>query len=81
MYKMYFNTGVKPENRLNASLSEHESWRNGALQIAYYLESEPPQGYTLAWLCDNPKCEDYQLAIRIVDGGILSKYAIFNKVK
>lgn len=80
-YKMWFNTGVRPQNRPNTSLFKHEYWRNGTLQIAFYLESEPPENYTLSHLCSNPKCENYQLAIPIVDGGMLSKFAIFNKTR
>jgi len=81
MYKMYFNTGVRPWNRTKndgslISLSDHQEWKNGTLQIAFYLEHEPPEGSILKWLCNDVQ-EDELIYIPIVGGGMLSKYAVF----
>ena len=77
MYKMLFNTGVRPENRVDKliAFSEHEEWKGGTLHIAFYLEKEPPENWTLKHLCNNPR--EGELSIPIVAGGMLSKFAIF----
>ena len=49
-FKMYFNTGVTPANRPYDSLCEHQEWKDGTMQIAFYLESEPPKGSRLLHL-------------------------------
>ena len=76
MYKMYFDTGVRPVNRPYDSLCEHQEWKDGTMQIAFYLESEPPKGSRLSHLCDNVR--DYEFALPVVGGGMVSKFAIFN---
>ena len=80
-YKRWFNTGVKPENRIGVSLSEFQAWINGTLQIAYYLESIPPSNAILEWLGNDNKVNNNQVAIKIVGGGMLSEYAIFKIVE
>lgn len=82
MYKMLFNTGVKPYNHLNKSgeliKGKHQEFKNGELNIAFYLEQEPPKNYRLDFLCDTiDHINANQIAIPVVDGGMLSKYAIF----
>lgn len=87
-YKMYFNTGVRPENRLNLSgenkgklvLSEHEVLKGGTIQIVYYLEEKPQDNYRLLWLQPSftmGEIPSHQKAIKIVGGGMHSDYAIF----
>jgi hypothetical protein len=84
MYKMLFNTGVKPENHCYLSGArqgqliiggQYEEWRSGTLHIAYYLESKPPEGWVVKHLCYSP--EVGELYMPIVGGGMLSKYAVF----
>lgn len=87
-YKMYFNTGVRPENRLSLSgenkgklvLSEHEALKGGTIQIVYYLEEKPKDNYKLLYLCSEDYTKtmpEYEKAIKIIGGGMLSDYAIF----
>ena len=86
-YKMLFDTGVKPWNHCYLSgpnkgkliTGEHEEWHGGTLHIAYYLESEPPEGCILQYLAPEPEQKDYLINIPIVGGGMLSKYAVFLK--
>jgi len=75
-FKMYFNTGVTPANRPHDSLCEHQEWKDGTMQIAFYLESEPPKGSRLLHLCSN--VQEGEFAIPVVGGGMVSKFAIFN---
>ena len=88
VYKMYFNTGVRPENRLSLSgenkgklvLSEHEVLKSGTIQIVYYLEEKPKDNYRLLWLqpaFTMTELPAHQKAIKIIGGGMLSDYAIF----
>jgi hypothetical protein len=90
-YKMYFNTGVRPENRLSLSgenkgklvLSEHEALKGGTIQIAYYLEEKPKDNYRLLYLCPEDYIKtmpEYEKAIKIIGGGMLSDYAIFQVI-
>ena len=76
-YKMWFNTGVRPWNRPGVKLMEHQEWKNGVLHIAFYLEKEPPKGYILSCLGNAPM--NGELAIKVIGGGMLSKYALFVK--
>jgi hypothetical protein len=83
---MYFNTGVRPENRLDKNgkvvLMDHQEIKGGVMQIAYYLEREPEEGLTLSYLTQANYLEHlkpYEVAIKIVGGGMLSDYAIFIK--
>lgn len=86
MYKMYFNTGVRPHNRLDKDgkviLMPFDSIRGGTIQIEYHLISEPPASkpkylvpasYLTAGIHEN------EIAIKIIGGGTLSDYAIFNR--
>lgn len=88
VYQMFFNTGVRPENRLSLSsenkgklvLSEHEFLKGGTIQIAYYLAEKPKENYRLLWLQPSftmGEIPPYQKAIKIVGGGMHSDYAIF----
>lgn len=83
-HKMFFNTGVKPENRLNSKgeliLMPFQFFQNGTMKIEYYLESEPKATYKLKYLAGKEYLNYIKLgeiAIKIVDGGMLSDYAIF----
>lgn len=76
--QQWFNTGVRPINRPIDSLMEHQAWRNGTMQIAFYLESAPPEGSTLAHLAQVPDCYPHQVAIKVTGGGMPSPYAIYN---
>jgi hypothetical protein len=80
-HKFWFNTGVTPHNRSGeTTLMDHQSWKGGTLQIAFYLESAPPAGATLAYLCSSlPPLSPNQVAINVVGGGMLSEFAVFNK--
>ena len=88
MYKMLFDTGVKPYNRLNLSgpnkgkfeLRKWEVLKGGQIHIEYYLEHKPEKGLRLLCLCSSAYLEhmrSYERAIKIVDGGMFSEYAIF----
>jgi hypothetical protein len=86
MHKMYFNTGVRPENMLDKNgkliLMDHQEIKGGVMQIAYYLEREPEKDLTLSFLVPSNYLEHmkpYEVAIKIVGGGTLSDYAIFIK--
>lgn len=83
---MYFNTGVKPENRLDKNgkviLMDHQIIKGGVMQIEYYLEREPEEGLILRYLVQSNYLEHMspnEVAIKIVGGGMLSDYAIFIK--
>ena len=86
IHRMLFNTGVRRENHLALSgpskgqliVRPHEVWKNDCLHIEYFLESEPPKNYRLDYLQGTTLgIKSYQRAIRIVSGGMDSKYAIF----
>lgn len=80
MHTMYFNTGVLPHNR-PGQLGEFESWRGGTLHKEYHLERAPLPGWTISFLCGPEYLEQlrpFETAIKIVGGGMLSEYAIFN---
>lgn len=82
MYEMFFNTGVKRENRLdkegNLIRYEFDDWSRGVLRIKYYIESEPPKNSRLDYLAQDDKhLNPSQMAIKIVGGGMISEYAIF----
>lgn len=86
MFKTYFNTGVKPENRLDKNgkmiLMEHQEIKNGVMQIAYFLEREPESNLTLKYLAPANYLEHlnpHEAAIKIIGGGMLSDYAIYSK--
>ncbi len=83
-HKMYFDTGVRPENRLNSKgeliLMPFQSFKGGTMKIEYYLESEPKVTYKLKFLVGKEYLNSIkpgEIAIKIVDGGMLSDYAIF----
>lgn len=85
-HKFWFNTGVTPQNRPYDSLwGEHQAWRGGTLQIVFYLESAPPAGYRLLYLCDKPYASlearpvEGAIVIKVVGGGMLSEFAVFAK--
>jgi hypothetical protein len=90
-YKMLFNTGVRPYNRLNLSgpnkgkfiLGEWEELVNDQIHIAYYLEKKPDNNMLLqhlipAWSLEKYGLTENQVAIKIIRGGMLSDYAVFN---
>lgn len=86
MWKMEFDTGVRPENRLDKNgklnLGEWEVLRHGTIRIIYILESRPLPSYRLKYLAPASyldKLEPHEVAIKIVEGGMLSEYAIFNR--
>lgn len=77
MHKMWFNTGVKPENRdYNMGLMPHQEWRGGVLQIAFYLETAPPDGWVFKYASPY-LIPDEKYFIKIVDGGLFGEYAYF----
>jgi len=76
-HKMYFNTGVRPENRPGTPLGKFQVWRGGVLQIIYYLQVAPPEGWVVSHLCDTIQPDEANRFIPVVGGGMLSKYAIF----
>jgi hypothetical protein len=89
-YKMLFNTGVRPYNRLNLSgpnkgkfiLGKWEELVNNQIHIAYYLERKPDDNMILkyltpAWSLEENGLYDNHVAIKIIDGGMMSDYAVF----
>jgi hypothetical protein len=76
-HKMYFNTGVRPENRPANSLMPFQSWRGGTLHVEYTIENEPPTGARLLYLSNTPENNYGRISIKITGGGMLSEYAIF----
>jgi hypothetical protein len=80
-HKMLFDTGVRAENHLdkkgNLIQGEYEEWVGGTLHIAYYLETPPLKNYRLDYLQPTDEVKDWQVAIKIIGGGMLSKYAVF----
>lgn len=76
---MWFNTGVRPENRPGVPLLKHQSWKGGVLQIAFYLETPAPANSALEFLCDDPEYIKSQglIPVAVVGGGMLSKFAAF----
>lgn len=92
-FKMLFNTGVKPYNRLNLAgvnkgkfvLGEHEELKDGSIHIAYYLERQPDKNLRLDYLVPEGSLKEfgiheYQTTIKIIAGGMLSDYAVFTKL-
>lgn len=85
MYKMLFNTGVRPYNRLSMKdgqfhLQKWEVLKGESIHVEYYLEREPESHLTLKYLPPSnylEHLEPWEVAIKIVDGGMLSDYAIF----
>lgn len=77
MYKMLFNTGIKPWN--HDWLCKHEEFINNELHVAYYLAYEPDDNYRLDFFAQTDIfwILPSQIAIPIVAGGMSSKYAIF----
>ena len=73
MYKMLFDTGVKPHN--HPFLLEHDEWVNGTLHKVVYLESEPPKQANFIGLCNEPQAGE--VAIQVVSGGTLAKFAVY----
>lgn len=79
MHKMYFNTGVTPANRdYKMDLLPYQVWKDGTLQIEYYLAEKPPDGWVVDYLCDYLDNRKYFMPI--VGGGMLSTYAVFKVV-
>ena len=83
-YKMFFNTGVKPCNLLNKNgetiLLEWQVIKGGVMQIIYFLERKPEANLILKFLAPKDYLNHMQpseTAIKIVGGGMLSDYAIF----
>ena len=74
-HKFWFNTGVQPWKHKNYHYPDGGVLKNGTVQIPYYLEYAPPKGFTVSHLCDKP--QPGELAIPIVGGNMLSKFAIF----
>lgn len=74
-HKFWFNTGVQPWKHKNYGYPEGGELRGGTVQIPFYLESAPPKGFTLAYLCDKPQLGEF--AIPVVGGYMNSKFAIF----
>jgi len=86
-HRMLFNTGVKPYNRLNKNgkfvLSEWEVIDGGVVQIEYFLEHEPAKNLWLKYLAPTSYLDNMspkEVAIKIVDGGMMSDYAIFGTI-
>lgn len=86
MHKMYFNTGVLPENRLDESgkvvLMDFQVVKNGTIQIEFFLEEKPDDNLTFRYCAPSNYLDfkkDWEVAIKIVGGGMLSDYAIFTK--
>jgi len=84
MYKMFFDTGVIPENRLDKDgkliTMEFDNWTTGTLRVEYWIETEPPKNARLKFLCGESYVKvmpENEIAIKIVSGGMLSEYAIF----
>jgi hypothetical protein len=89
MEKLYFNTGVKPENRLNSQgkmieLSEFDEWKGGVLQIAFYVSDIPKNGFfkfaiSKEFLEKNLEThkKPYWEHRTILKGGLVSDYAFF----
>lgn len=86
--KMLFNTGVRSYNRLDKNnklnLGEFEELKGDILQVVYYLESPAPAGKSPKFLCPadyvtGGNLKNWEFAIKIIGGGTLSDYAIFNK--
>lgn len=79
MHKMYFNTGVQLPNQPGGIDMKFHSWRGGTMQIEYHLEHAPPAHWTIAFLCDSLEAVGkHQRTIKVVGGGMMSKYAVFN---
>lgn len=80
MIRHWFNTGVRQDTYPPVPLMEHQYWHGGVKQVAFYLESEPPEGYVLKYLFDYPELiKEGEVAIRVVGGGMLSKFAVYGK--
>jgi len=84
--KKLFNTGVQYCNHCdkegNLIVLPFEQWINGQLHKVYYLESEVPEGYKkdADYLCSGDfALLPHEIKIKIVDGGMLSEYAVFSK--
>ena len=83
-HKMYFNTGVKPENRLNKDgklvLGKYQILKGGTIQIIYFLEEKPNENYKFKYLIPESSLNiltSNEIAIKIIGGGMLSDYAVF----
>lgn len=84
VYKMLFNTGVVHRNRCDKFgkliVNEFDVWKGGVLHIAYYIESEVPEGYKVDYLCqEGYPANENQILIKIVGGGMLSAYCVCSK--
>lgn len=86
-FEMFFNTGVRPYNHLNKNgdliKGKFEIFKNGQLHIKYYLERKPEKNLILLYLTSEKYLKDlksHEVAIKIVDGGMVSDYAIFQKI-
>ena len=81
MKKYWFNTGVKPYgHNPPIKLGEHQEWRNGTMQIAFYCEGVP-EGAIFNSASDNKdlyKDNSVMVTVPILKGGLESKYAHFN---
>jgi len=86
-HKMLFNTGVKPLKRRNKHgqfvLGKWETTEGGTIQIKYFLEHEPAKNLWFKYLAPTGYLDNMspkEVAIKIVDGGMLSDYAIFGTI-
>jgi len=76
-HKLWFNTGVTWQHREGVPLMEHQAWRGGTLQIAFYLEYAPPKGSILLYLQRGMEQKEGYVFIPVVGGGMISKFAVF----
>ena len=83
-HKMYFNTGVKPENHLNKDgkliLGKYQVLKGGTIQIIYYLEEKPNENYKFKYLIPESSLNtltSQEIIIKIMGGGMRSDYAVF----
>jgi len=76
-HKLWFNTGVTWQHREGVPLMEHQAWRGGTLQIAFYLEYAPPTGSIFIYLQRHLEKREGRAFIPVVGGGMAPSFAVF----
>lgn len=82
MYRQWFDTGVRPINNPKAVRYDenNRAWRNGTMQIAFYLNEQPPKYAKLEYLVPEypQNLPTNHKVYTVIAGGMLSNYAVYN---